>query len=67
MSDAHSSNFNGHMQCGFSADKVLADAYIKSVRDVVDRDDGVFGIQTKAEATPLLNVVDLRNLEASTK
>ncbi|KAJ8112583.1 hypothetical protein OPT61_g5082 [Boeremia exigua] len=67
MPDARSSNFNGRVQGGSNADNVLADAYVKGVRGAVNWEDGFVAMQTDAEVTPPLDIIDPRAPEASTK
>jgi predicted alpha-1,2-mannosidase len=67
MPDARSSNFNGRVQGGSNADNVLADAYVKGVRGAVNWIDGFSAMQTDAEVTPLLEIIDPKAPDASTK
>lgn len=67
MPDARSSNFNGRVQGGSNADNVLADAYVKGVRGNVNWEDGFAAMQTDAEVTPPIDIIDPRAPEASTK
>ncbi|CAI6337763.1 unnamed protein product [Periconia digitata] len=52
MPDARSSNFNGRVQGGSNADNVLADAYVKGVRGMVDWEEGFLAMQADAENVP---------------
>lgn len=52
MPDARSSNYNGRTQGGSNADNVLADAYVKGVKDGIDWEDGFSAMQKDAEVTP---------------
>lgn len=67
MPDARSSNFNGRVQGGSNADNVLADAYVKGVRGSIVWEDGFSAMQTDAEVTPPLTIVDPKAPDASTK
>lgn len=66
MPDARSSNFNGRVQGGSNADNVLADAYVKGVREAVNWEDGFSAMQTDAEVTPPPNN-DPKAPDSSTK
>ena len=52
MPDARSSNYNGRSQGGSNADNVLADAYVKGVRGLVDWTDGYSAMVKDAEVVP---------------
>jgi putative alpha-1,2-mannosidase len=52
LPDARSSNFNGRTQGGSNGDNVLADAYVKGVRGLVNWDDGYAAMVKDAEVTP---------------
>ena len=52
MPDARSSNWNGRSQGGSSADNVLADAYVKGVRGLVNWRDGFQAMVQDAEIQP---------------
>ena len=65
MPDARSSNFNGRSQGGSNADNVLADAYVKGVRGVIDWNDGYAALVKDAEVTPPNTPVDPESPESS--
>ncbi|KAE8442713.1 hypothetical protein EG329_002904 [Mollisiaceae sp. DMI_Dod_QoI] len=52
MPDARSSNYNGRTQGGSNADNVLADAYVKGVRGLVNWEDGYAAMVKDAEVQP---------------
>ncbi|KAH8821329.1 putative alpha-1,2-mannosidase [Xylogone sp. PMI_703] len=52
MPDARSSNYNGRTQGGSNADNVLADAYVKGVRGLVNWEDGYAAMVKDAEVPP---------------
>ena len=52
LPDARSSNYNGRVQGGSNADNVLADAYVKGIRSVVDWADGYSAMVKDAEIQP---------------
>ncbi|KUI55002.1 hypothetical protein VP1G_02433 [Cytospora mali] len=52
MPDGRSSLSNGATQGGSNADNVLADAYVKGVRDGIDWSDGLAAMLTDAEVVP---------------
>lgn len=55
MPDGRSSNFNGRVQGGTNADNVLADAYVKGVREGINWEDGYKAMVKDAEVTPVNN------------
>lgn len=55
MPDGRSSNFNGRVQGGSNADNVLADAYVKGVREGINWEDGYKAMVKDAEVTPVNN------------
>ncbi|KAL7271945.1 hypothetical protein RUND412_005265 [Rhizina undulata] len=55
LPDGRSSNFNGRIQGGSSADNVLADAYVKGVRGAIVWEDGYEAMLKDAEVTPVNN------------
>lgn len=55
LPDARSSNFNGRTQGGSDGDNVLADAYVKGVREGIDWEDGYKAMVKDAEVTPVNN------------
>ena len=65
MPDARSSNFNGRSQGGSNADNVLADAYVKGVRGVIDWNDGYAAMVKDAEVQPPNSPVDPEAPESS--
>lgn len=52
MPDGRSSNYNGRSQGGSNADNVLADAYVKGVRGVINWIDGYSAMVKDAEVQP---------------
>jgi predicted alpha-1,2-mannosidase len=66
MPDARSGNFNGATQGGSNSDNVLADAYVKGVREAINWDDGYQAMVTNAEVIPANNN-DPRDPSSSTK
>ena len=52
MPDARSSNHNGRVQGGTSADNVLADAFVKGVRGSINWEDGYKAMVKNAEVAP---------------
>lgn len=66
MPDGRSSNFNGRVQGGSNADNVLADAYVKGVRDGINWEDGYMAMVKNAEVTPVNND-DYMAKDSSTK
>lgn len=67
MPDARSSNFNGRVQGGSNADNVLADAYVKGVGGAVNWENGFSAMQTDAQVTPPMEIIDPKAPDASTK
>ncbi|KXJ92400.1 glycoside hydrolase family 92 protein [Microdochium bolleyi] len=66
LPDGRSSFFNGATQGGSNADNVLADAYIKGVRGLVDWEQAYAAMVTDAEEVPPNNN-DPRDRSSSTK
>ncbi|KUI68087.1 hypothetical protein VM1G_04545 [Cytospora mali] len=66
MPDGRSSLSNGATQGGSNADNVLADAYVKGVRDGIDWSDGLAAMLTDAEVVPP-NPKDPRDRTSSIK
>lgn len=52
LPDARSSDYTGRTQGGSNADNVLADAYVKGVRGLVNWQDGYSAMKTDAEVVP---------------
>lgn len=67
MPDGRSSNYNGRTQGGSNADNVLADAYVKGVRGLVNWEDGYNAMVKDAEVTPDDNSQDPMAPDSSTK
>jgi len=67
LPDARSSNYNGRTQGGSNADNVLADAYVKGVRGLVNWDDGYSAMVKDAEVTPINSDPDPMAPDSSTK
>lgn len=66
LPDGRSRNYNGRVQGGSNADNVLADAYVKGLRDGIDWADGYKAMKTNAEVEPPNNL-DWEDLTGSTK
>ncbi|RDW87775.1 alpha-1,2-mannosidase family protein-like protein [Coleophoma crateriformis] len=66
MPDGRSHNNNGRVQGGSNSDNVLADAYIKGLRDGINWTDGYAAMKTNAEVLPYNNY-DPEDLTGSTK
>lgn len=52
MPDGRSGNYNGQVQGGSNSDNVLADAFVKGLREGIDWDDAYAAMKTNAEVTP---------------
>ncbi|KAK0128893.1 hypothetical protein ONS95_000839 [Cadophora gregata] len=63
---ARSSNYNGAVQGGTSVDNILADAYVKGVRGVINWTTAYEAMVQNAEVVPLPNN-DPRDMSSSTK
>ncbi|KAK5136210.1 hypothetical protein LTR08_003817 [Meristemomyces frigidus] len=66
LPDARSSDYTGRTQGGSNADNVLADAYVKGVRGLVNWQDGYSAMKTDAEVVPPNNFDPIAN-DSSTK
>ncbi|KAI0137933.1 glycoside hydrolase family 92 protein [Hypoxylon sp. NC0597] len=66
MPDGRSHNFNGRVQGGSNSDNVLADAYVKGLRDGINWTDGYAAMRTNAEVQPYNNF-DFEDPTGSTK
>lgn len=66
MPDGRSHNHNGRVQGGSNADNVLADAYLKGLRDGINWTDGYMAMKTNAEIQPYNNF-DFEDPTGSTK
>ncbi|KAK8855730.1 secreted glycosidase [Apiospora arundinis] len=66
MPDGRSHNHNGRVQGGSNADNVLADAYVKGLRDGINWTDGYLAMKTNAELQPYNNF-DFEDPTGSTK
>lgn len=66
MPDGRSRNHNGRVQGGSNADNVLADAYVKGLRDGINWTDGYAAMKTNAEVLPYNNF-DWEDTSGSTK
>ena len=67
LPDGRSSNYNGRTQGGSNADNVLADAYVKGVRDGINWKDGYAAMVKNAEVTPSNPIPDAMAPDSSTK
>ena len=67
LPDARSSNYNGRTQGGSNGDNVLADAYVKGVRGLINWDDGYAAMVKDAEVTPVNSDPDPQAPDSSTK
>jgi putative alpha-1,2-mannosidase len=68
LPDARSSNYNGRTQGGSNGDNVLADAYVKGVRGLIDWKDGYAAMVKDAEVAPLNTIPpDPQAPDSSTK
>ena len=52
LPDGRSGNYNGLVQGGSNADNVLADAYVKGLRDNINWTDGYAAVKKNAEVLP---------------
>lgn len=66
MPDGRSRNHNGRVQGGSNSDNVLADAYVKGLRDGINWTDGYAAMKTNAEVQPYNNF-DWEDTTGSTK
>ncbi|KAK8037951.1 glycosyl hydrolase [Apiospora phragmitis] len=66
MPDGRSHNHNGRVQGGSNADNVLADAYVKGLREGINWTDGYLAMKTNAEIQPYNNF-DFEDPTGSTK
>lgn len=67
LPDARSSNYNGRTQGGSNADNVLADAYVKGIRNGINWDDGYAAMVKDAEVAPPNPNPDSMAPDSSTK
>lgn len=66
LPDGRSRNYNGRVQGGSNADNVLADAYVKGLKQGINWADGYKAMKTNAEVQPPNNL-DWEDLTGSTK
>ncbi|KAI1103183.1 glycoside hydrolase family 92 protein [Jackrogersella minutella] len=66
MPDGRSHNVNGRVQGGSNSDNVLADAYVKGLREGINWKDGYAAMKTNAELQPYNNF-DSEDPTGSTK
>ncbi|KAI8943042.1 hypothetical protein NX059_001078 [Plenodomus lindquistii] len=66
MPEGRSRNTNGRVQGGSNSDNVLADAYVKGLREGINWTDGYAAMKTNAEVQPYNNF-DWEDITGSTK